>query len=64
MGEVLEVPEECTSLKERLVMRDPPKLGVVTLCRLMDDCLPAQIENAQDMQKLCLSWFDLLHLLQ
>lgn len=38
--------------QERLVMRDPPKLGVVTLCRLMDDCLPAQIENAQDMQKL------------
>lgn len=37
---------------EALVMRNPPKLGISTLCRLMDDCLPEQIDDARDMQKL------------
>ena len=37
---------------ERLVMRNPPRLGVSTLCRLMDDCLPEQVEDERDMQQL------------
>ena len=37
---------------QRVVMRYPPKLGVTTLCRLMDHCLPEQIEDERDMQKL------------
>lgn len=37
---------------ERLVMRNPPKLGAMTLCRLMDDCLPEQIDDERDMQRL------------
>ena len=35
-----------------IVMRHPSKLGVGTLCRLMDDCLPEQIDDEQDMQRL------------
>ena len=38
--------------EHRIVMRRPPKLGVSTLCRLMEDCLPEQIEDERDMQKL------------
>ena len=37
---------------QRVVMRHPPKLGVSTLCRLMDDCLPEQIDDERDMQRL------------
>ena len=37
---------------QRVVMRHPPKLGVSTLCRLMDDCLPEQIDDERDMQQL------------
>ena len=37
---------------QRVVMRNPPKLSVGTLCRLMDDCLPEQIEDERDMQRL------------
>ena len=37
---------------ERLVMRNPTRLGVSTLCRLMDDCLPEQIDDERDMQQL------------
>ena len=36
----------------RVVMHNPPKLGVGTLCRLMDDCLPEQIDDERDMQRL------------
>lgn len=35
-----------------LVNREPPKLGVYTLSRLMEDCLPEQIEDEHDMQRL------------
>lgn len=35
-----------------IVMRNTPKLGIGTLCRLMDDCLPEEIETEADMQKL------------
>ena len=34
------------------VLRYPKKLGVGTLCRLMDDCLPEQIDDERDMQRL------------
>lgn len=34
------------------VRKYPKKLGVATLCRLMDDCLPEQIEDERDMQRL------------
>ena len=37
---------------QRVVMRHPPKLGISTLCRLMDDCLPEQIDDERDMQRL------------
>lgn len=30
----------------------PKKFGISTLVRLMNDCLPEQIENEQDMQQL------------
>jgi hypothetical protein len=39
-------------LVQCVVMRHPPKLGVSTLCRLMDDCLPEQIDDERDMQRL------------
>jgi len=34
------------------VLKKAPQLGAATLCRLMDDCLPEQIDSEQDMQKL------------
>jgi len=34
------------------VLRDVPEFGASTLCRLMDDCLPEQIDNETDMQEL------------
>lgn len=40
------------SPKERVVMCKPPRLGIATLCRLMDDCLPEQVEDERDMQEL------------
>jgi len=35
-----------------IVKRNPPRLGILTLCRFMEDCLPEQIEDEQDMQQL------------
>lgn len=46
-------PEQnITNPVQCIVMRNPPKLGIGTLCRLMDDCLPEEIETEADMQKL------------
>lgn len=50
------VDRECESSRSPgcyvSVLRKPDKLGVATLCRLMDDCLPEQIGNEKDMQHL------------
>ncbi len=35
-----------------LVPKKAASFGPSTLIRLMDDCLPEQIENEQDMQKM------------
>ena len=47
-----ETKNNMTNPVKRIVMCNPPKLSVGTLCRLMDDCLPEQIETEADMQKL------------
>lgn len=44
--------EPNAALSERRVMRSPHKLGIVTLSRLMTDCLPEKIEDELDMQML------------
>lgn len=46
------ITDEGKSVQGRVVMSKPPKLGISTLCRLMDDCLPEQIECESDMQLL------------
>tara|TARA_Y100000310_G_scaffold345867_1_gene471996 strand:+ start:18751 stop:18987 length:237 start_codon:yes stop_codon:yes gene_type:complete len=51
-GKEISVYSEKASEVERIVMRNPPKLGVRTLCRLMDDCLPEKIDDERDMQEL------------
>lgn len=35
-----------------LVQRDAQRFSIRTLCRLMDNCLPAQLEDETDMQQL------------
>jgi len=38
--------------EECVVLRNPPKLGVSTLCKLMDDCLfYDEIVDEKDMQR-------------
>lgn len=44
--------EERVLRKTAEVPRKAPELGIITLCRLMDDCLPERLENEQDMQEL------------
>mgnify|MGYP005999789139 CR=1 FL=1 len=34
------------------VPRKPGSLSIGTLCRLMDDCLPEQIDDERDMQRM------------
>ena len=47
-----EAAAETAGQVQRVVMRHPPKLKTGTLCRLMDDCLPEQIDDERDMQRL------------
>lgn len=39
-------------MKIKTVKLAPQKLGIETLCRLMDTCLPPEIEDERDMQRL------------
>ena len=39
-------------MKYKTVKAATPKLPISTLVRLMDDCLPPEIEDERDMQKL------------
>lgn len=36
----------------KTVSKKPKQFGVSTLCRLMDDCIPAQMDDERDMQDL------------
>lgn len=36
----------------RTVKAKPERLSIDTLCRIMDDCLPPEIDDARDMQRL------------
>lgn len=39
-------------MSAKLVRKEPIQFSIATLARLMDDCLPEQIENELDMQEL------------
>ncbi|QSM00635.1 hypothetical protein [Oceanospirillum phage vB_OliS_GJ44] len=38
--------------EEKVVLKKTKQFGCATLCRLMDDCLPEEIETESDMQNL------------